>query len=76
VNPHPSHPALVDIPVKFQVQLHQLTLNMIVQLSKFFWAVTPCSGRPITEEFVKHYALHYQQKKVKKRDDETLSAQF
>jgi hypothetical protein len=28
----PSHPALADILLKFQMQLHQLTPNMIVQL--------------------------------------------
>jgi hypothetical protein len=32
---HP-HPALGDILLHFQVQLHQLTLNSIAQLSKYF----------------------------------------
>jgi hypothetical protein len=72
----PLHLALVGILLKFQVQQHQLTSNMIVKLSKFFWDVMSCGGRPIVEVFVKHYELQYQQKKVKKSDDETLIAQF
>jgi hypothetical protein len=35
----PPHPALTDILLKFQVQLHQLTPNAIVLLSKYFWVV-------------------------------------
>jgi hypothetical protein len=55
----PSHPVLLDIPHKFRVQLHQLTLNAIVQISKFIWAVTPYEGRPNAEVFAHHYELHY-----------------
>jgi hypothetical protein len=33
----PPHPMLLDILHKFQVQLHQLTPNAIVQISKFIW---------------------------------------
>jgi hypothetical protein len=40
----PPHPALADI----------------MQLSKFFWAVTSCGGRPTAEVFAKYYELHYQ----------------
>jgi hypothetical protein len=35
----PPHPALTKISLKFWVQLNQLTLNAIAQLSKFFWDV-------------------------------------
>jgi hypothetical protein len=42
----PPHTALADILQKFKVQLHQLIMNAIVQLSKFLWAVTSCGGRP------------------------------
>jgi hypothetical protein len=31
----PTHPVLSDILLKFQVQIHQLTPNAIVQLSKY-----------------------------------------
>jgi hypothetical protein len=29
---------------KFQIELHQLTPNTIVQLSKFVWVVSSCGG--------------------------------
>jgi hypothetical protein len=35
----PPHPALADILLHFQAQLHPLTPNVIVQLSKYFWVV-------------------------------------
>jgi hypothetical protein len=54
----PPHPILVDILRKFWVQLHQLTPNAIVHISKFIWAVT-CRGRPTTNVFFQHYELHY-----------------
>jgi hypothetical protein len=38
----PSHPILLDILRKLLVQLHQLTLNAIVQIVKFVWVVTSC----------------------------------
>jgi hypothetical protein len=46
------------------VQLHQLTLNAITQLSKYFWAVISFDGEPSSDGFVKRYELHYQLKKV------------
>jgi hypothetical protein len=42
----PPHTVLVDILHKFEVQLHQLTLNAIIQFSKFIWVVTFYRGRP------------------------------
>jgi hypothetical protein len=36
----PLYPILSDILLKFWVQIHQLTPNAIVQLSKYIWAVT------------------------------------
>jgi hypothetical protein len=55
-----SHPALVKIIMKFKIQLHQLTPNAVIQLSKFCWVVASYSGKPIAEVFVKHYELDYQ----------------
>jgi hypothetical protein len=48
----PLHPILLDILRKFQVQLHQLTPNAIVQISKFVWAVTSCRGHPTADVFI------------------------
>jgi hypothetical protein len=60
----PPHPVLEDTLCKFHVQLHQLTSNAIVQISKFIWVVTFCGGHPTVDVFAQHYELHYQRKKV------------
>jgi hypothetical protein len=46
------------------VQLHQLTLNTIAQMSKYFWAVLSFGGKPSNDGFAKCYELHYQPKRV------------
>jgi hypothetical protein len=56
----PPHWALVEIMMKFRIQLHQLTPNIVVQFSKKFWVVASCGGEPTAEVFAKHYKLHYQ----------------
>jgi hypothetical protein len=53
----PPHPVLLDILCKFRVQLHQLTSNATVQISKFIWAATSCGGRPTANVFAQHYEL-------------------
>jgi hypothetical protein len=60
----PTHPSLAEILLKFQIQLHQLTPNVVVQLLKIFWVVASFGGEPTTEMLAKHYELHYQQKNV------------
>jgi hypothetical protein len=60
----PPHPVFTEILLKFWVQLHQLTLNFIAQMLKYFWAVLSFSGEPSSDGFSKHYELHYQPKKV------------
>jgi hypothetical protein len=60
----PLHPVLLDILRKYQVQLHQLTPNVIVQIGKFVWAVTSCRGHPTADIFAHHNELHYQNKKI------------
>jgi Ser-tRNA(Ala) deacylase AlaX len=71
----PPHPALTDILLKFQVQLHQLTPNAIVLLSKYFWVVASFGGVPSADGFVKRYELHYQSNKMEV-DGAVLEAQF
>jgi hypothetical protein len=59
------------------VQLHHLTLNPIVQINKFIWAVTSYRGHPTVDVFAQHYELHYQNKKIHLKGCETtLTAQF
>jgi hypothetical protein len=60
----PPHRVLTEIMLKFQVQLHQLTPNAIIQMSKYFWAVLSFSGEPSSNGFAKRHELHYQPKKV------------
>jgi hypothetical protein len=73
----PLLPVLVDILCKFRVQLHELTLNAIVQISKFIWVVTSCGGRPIADVFIHHYELHNQNKRIHLEGSETtFAAQF
>jgi hypothetical protein len=54
------HPVLSNILLKFQVQIHQLTPNDILQLSKYIWAVASFEGIMLAEGFAKRYELHYQ----------------
>jgi hypothetical protein len=55
----PQHPVLVDILCKFHIQLHQLTPNAIIQISKLIWVVTSCGGHPNADVFAHRYELHY-----------------
>jgi hypothetical protein len=41
----PLHLVLTDILQNFQIQLHQLTPNVIVHFLKFIWEVSSCGGR-------------------------------
>jgi hypothetical protein len=49
----PPHPALGDILLHFQVQLHQLVPNVMAQLSKYFWVIGSFGGVPASNAFVK-----------------------
>jgi hypothetical protein len=60
----PLHPALTEILLKYRVQLHQLTPNVFVQLSKYLWDVLIFGGVPSSDGFVRRYEIHYQPKKV------------
>jgi hypothetical protein len=54
------HLILLDIFHKFQVQLHQLMPNAIIQIDKFACAITSCRGHSTADVFAHHYELHYQ----------------
>jgi hypothetical protein len=60
----PPHPALIEILLKYRVQLHQLTPNAFVQLSKYFWVVLSFGGVPSGNRYVRRYELHYQTEEV------------
>jgi hypothetical protein len=59
----PPHPALADILLHFQAQLHQLTPNSIT-LSKYFWVIGSFGGVASGSASAKRYDLHYQLKTV------------
>jgi hypothetical protein len=68
----PPHPALANILLHFQAQLHQLTPNAITQFSKFFWAVSSFGGVPLGNLFVKRYKLHYLPKIVETSEGDQI----
>jgi hypothetical protein len=49
----PPHLALTEILLKYRVQLHQLTPNAFVQLSKHFWVVLCFGGVPSSDGFTR-----------------------
>jgi hypothetical protein len=71
------YPVLVDFLCKFQVQLHHLTPNAIIQIGKFIWAITSYGGRLTADVFAQNYELYYQNKNIDLEGCETtLTAQF
>jgi hypothetical protein len=69
----PPHPALGNIPLSFQAQLHQLMPNAMAQLLKYLWVVGSFRGVPASNAFVKQYELHYQPKKVETPEGEMVA---
>ena len=49
---------MAEVLRRFEVQVHQLTLNAVVALVKYVWAMTSYGGQPSVEVFAKHYYLH------------------
>jgi hypothetical protein len=72
----PYHDFLVAILDKFEVQIHQLTPNVVVALSKFVWATPTFGGDPSAEVFAKHYCLHWQKRTTGGRVDQFGSCTF
>jgi hypothetical protein len=60
----PAHRFVVEVLWRYDVQIHQLTLNTVVALAKYVWAVTSYGGQPSVEVFAKNYCLHWQQRKI------------
>jgi hypothetical protein len=49
----PLHPALANILLHFEAQLHQLTPNAIAQLSKYVWVAGSFRGVPSGNSFAR-----------------------
>jgi hypothetical protein len=60
----PAHRFVGEVLRRFNVQVHQLTLNAVVALSKYVWATTSYGGQPSVEVFTKYYCLHWQKRMV------------
>jgi hypothetical protein len=60
----PAHRFMAEVLRRFEVQVHQLTPNVVVALAKYVWATTSYGGQPSVEVFVKHFCLHWQKRKI------------
>jgi hypothetical protein len=60
----PAHRFVAEVLRRFEVQVHQLTVNAVVALAKYVWAMTSYGGQPSMEVFAKHYCLHWQKRKI------------
>jgi hypothetical protein len=60
----PAHRFVSKVLQRFEVQVHQLTPNVVVALAKYVWAMTSYGGQPSVEVFAKQYCLHWQKRKI------------
>jgi hypothetical protein len=60
----PAHRFVGEVLRRFNVQIHQLTPNAVVALSKYVWAMTSYGGQPSVEVFAKYYCLHWQKRMI------------
>jgi hypothetical protein len=60
----PAHRFVSEVLQRFEVQVHQLILNVVVALAKYVWATTSYGGQPSVEVFAKQYCLHWQKRKI------------
>jgi hypothetical protein len=60
----PAHRFVGEVLRRFNVQVHQLTPNAVVALSKYVWAMTSYGGQPSVEVFAKYYCLHWQKRRI------------
>jgi hypothetical protein len=56
------HRFVVKVLEHFEVQLHQLTPNAMVALTKFIWAEVTYGGQSSVEVFAKNYYLYWQKR--------------
>jgi hypothetical protein len=60
----PMHRFIIEVLRKFEIQIHQLTPNVMVALEKYVWPVSSYGGESSIEVFAKGYCLHWQKKKI------------
>ena len=59
-----AHRFIVEVLQKFEVQIHQMTLNAMVALMKYVWEVSSYGGELSAEVFTKNYCLHWKNRKI------------
>jgi hypothetical protein len=72
----PAHCFVAEVLQRFDVQVHQLTPNVVVALAKYVWAVTSYVGQPSVEVFAKNYCLHWQKRKIGNKIEQFGSCTF
>jgi hypothetical protein len=72
----PAHRFVAEVLQRFDVQVHQLTPNVVVALAKYVWAVTSYVGQPSVEVFAKNYCLHWQKRKIGNKIEQFGSCTF
>jgi hypothetical protein len=63
----PAHRFMAEVLQRFDVQIHQLTPNAMVALTKYVWAVTSYGGQPSVEVFAKNYVCTGRRGKLEAR---------
>jgi hypothetical protein len=63
----PAHRFVGEVLRRFNVQVHQLTPNAMVALSKYVWATTSYGGQPLVEVFAKYYCLHWHKRMIENK---------
>jgi hypothetical protein len=63
----PAHRFVGEVLRRYEVQVHQLTPNVVVALAKYVLVTTSYGGQPSVEVFAKHYCLHWQKRKIENK---------
>jgi hypothetical protein len=72
----PAHRFVVKVLRRFEVQIHQLTPNVMVAFAKYVWAISSYDGEPSVDVFAKNYCLHWQKRKIGGKIDQFGSCTF
>lgn len=68
----PLNPVITEILSRFNAKLHHLTLNAIIQLSKFFWEMKIFEAPVSPDAFCRFFKLHPQGRKVCFEDEDEV----
>jgi hypothetical protein len=66
----PVSKRFAEILAAYNVQIHQLTLNSIPQITKFLWACHTFARDNDVETFVRHFEIHWVKRLIIVEDEE------